>query len=282
MNNLYIHYKNLFESVKPIRGRAEDTRPIGKRRRDWETIRMVGDVVECVLYQTPVVRYFPDGSVGLQCNGWVSPSTAEFMHEHSPFYARKRSNRIWVSHSRESTAYPLPNRDEVKFVLTADNKWAPHEPILITKKVVNRNKAKEARAPYKLFLNYVETFLKMSDGWVSDALRAEVGTRNPGNWGDAYDFGVGTYFYKADARAIQSTLDMILRAEDGDYLRPMCALLQQMEPTERKLVRIEKSENPRMRDFNDLRYDHKLVRAKLYRMIEKCEDMHEEVEVKYG
>ena len=282
MTNSYSHYKNLFESVKPIRGRAVDTRPIGKRRRDWETIRMVGDVVECVLYETPVVRYFPDGSVGLQCNGWVSPSTAEFMHEHSPFYARKKSNRIWVSHSRESTAYPLPSRDEVKFVLTADNKWVPHEPISITKKVIDRNKAKEARAPYKPFLNYVETFLKMSDGWVSDATRAEVGTRNPSNWGDAYDFGVGTYFYKADTRTIQGTLDMILRAEEDDYLKPMCALLQQMDPIERKVVRIEKNENTRMRDFNDLRYDHKLVRAKLYRMIEKCEDVHEEVEVKFG
>ena len=30
----YEHYKNLYESVKPIRGRAEDVRTIGNGRRD--------------------------------------------------------------------------------------------------------------------------------------------------------------------------------------------------------------------------------------------------------
>ena len=34
----YTHYKNLWESVKPIRGRSVEVRPIGERRRDWEQI----------------------------------------------------------------------------------------------------------------------------------------------------------------------------------------------------------------------------------------------------
>ena len=278
MSYSYNHYKSLYESVKPIRGRSTEVRPIGKRRRDWETIRMAGDVVECVLYQTPVVRYFPDGSIGLQCGGWATPSTAEFMHEHSPFYSRKKSNRIWVSHSRESTAYPLPSCGEVKFILTADNKWAPHEPISITKKVIDRNKAKEARAPYKPFLNFVETFLKVSDGWLSDATQAAVGkVSETMYYGDVYDFGLGTVRHPES----EKLLKMIAQSGEEDYLRAMCALLQCVNPTERSVARTVPLKSGGVKNMWNLRYDHKLVRAKLYRIIEKCEDVYNEVEMEY-
>jgi hypothetical protein len=130
--NYYNHYKSLYESVKPIRGRAFDVRPIGKRRRDWETIRMNGDVVECVLYQTPVVRYYPDGKIGVDTGGWVTPSTAEFMYTHSPFVCRKRNNKIQVNplgrHTEDAKYYPLPEHSETVFVLTSDNKYAPRLP----------------------------------------------------------------------------------------------------------------------------------------------------------
>jgi hypothetical protein len=127
--NYYNHYKSLYESVKPIRGRAVNVRPIGKRRRDWETVRMDGDVVECVLYQTPVVRYYPDGKIGVDTGGWVTPSTAEFMYTHSPFMCRKRNNKIQVNplgrHTEDAKYYPLPEHSETVFVLTSDNKYAP-------------------------------------------------------------------------------------------------------------------------------------------------------------
>ena len=40
MRNYYQDFKNLHDGIKPIRGRAEDVRPIGQRRRTWETIEM--------------------------------------------------------------------------------------------------------------------------------------------------------------------------------------------------------------------------------------------------
>ena len=36
--DLYAWYKHRYEDTKPIRGRAEDVRPIGKRSRDWELV----------------------------------------------------------------------------------------------------------------------------------------------------------------------------------------------------------------------------------------------------
>ena len=283
MTNLYNHYKNLFESTKPIRGRVINVRPIGKRRRDWETIRMAGDVVECVLYETPVVRYYPDGGVGVMANDWVTPSTAEFMYTHSPFAVSKKKKILWVCPNRDKKqSYPLPNRGETRFVLTGDNPmlWKPEVAVVQRKKVIDRNKAKQAREPYMPFLKFVETFLKMSDGWVMDATRAEVGMPNLEYWGDRYNFGLGIHMHQQDARTAQGVLDMILRAEEDDYLKPMCALLQQVKPTEKRLARVEHLIN-RSLEFSNMRYDHKLVRAKLYRLIEKCEDVHAEIEVKY-
>jgi hypothetical protein len=145
----YNHYKSLYESIKPIRGRAVDVRPLGKRSRDWETIRMDGDVVECVLYKTPVVRYYPDGRIGLQCDSWVTTSTAEFMYEHSPFVCRKRNHKIQVNptgkYQEDAKYYPLPNHSETVFVLTSDNKYVPSAPLVEHKQVIDRKLAKEAR-----------------------------------------------------------------------------------------------------------------------------------------
>ncbi len=45
MKNYYEQYKNLHDSIIPIRGRAVEARPIGEGRRDWELIEMGKDVL---------------------------------------------------------------------------------------------------------------------------------------------------------------------------------------------------------------------------------------------
>lgn len=268
MTDLYNHYKNLFESIEPIRGRVISVRPIGKRRRDWETIRMAGDVVECVLYETPVVRYYPDGGIGVQANDWVTPSTAEFMYTHSPFAASKKNGILWVCPNRDKKQiYPLPVRGETRFVLTDDNPtlWKPEVAIMHSKKVIDRAKAKEAREPYMPFLRFVETFLKMSDGWVMETTKNEMAAGvDPNGYRDSarYDFGLG-FFVEA-----HKVLDRISIADESDYLQMMCLLLQITTPKEKR------------KGFGN-RYDHKKVRAKLYRMIDNAENVHAQVEVKY-
>ena len=285
--NSYNHYKNLFNSVKPIRGRANDVRPIGKRRRDWETIRMNGDVVECVLYDTPVVRYYPDGKIGLNCAGWITPSTADFMHTHSPLLVRKQNNAIRVSADRyDKKIYPLPERGETVFVLTPDNKYAPEQPIVITKQVIDRAKAKDARAPFMPFIKFVDTFLKMSDGWVMDETMAEVGTLSEVSFYRAvYDFGVpaiGHRGYNGDK--FLSSLEI---ADEADYLKYMCALLQDSDTIERVLVREENIKffmnveyGIHVRFYN-YRYKPDSVRAKIYRMITKNCDVTKAEEVRF-
>jgi len=177
----YEHYKARFHNTKPIRGRSVDVRPIGERRRDWELITqkklLSGETSYCAkLYQTECVEYFANGDITLRTNGWDTPSTAEFIHEHSPFYCEKQYNRLWIklkmSPSAEPVAYPIGNELQLRHVV--DNCYEPINKVLINKKVVDRQKAKEARAPVMPFLAWAKTFMAMSDGWLMHETRKEV------------------------------------------------------------------------------------------------------------
>ena len=282
----YNHYKSLYESVKPIRGRAVNVRPIGKRRRDWETVRMDGDVVECVLYQTPVVRYYPDGKIGVDTGGWVTPSTAEFMYMHSPFMCRKRNNKIQVNplgrHTEDAKYYPLPEHSETVFVLTSDNKYAPEVPLIEHKQVIDRKLAKEAREPFMPFIKFMETFLKMSDGWLMHETREQVGKLdNDRSYFNraCYDYGLNEY---RGGNADKSMLLNIEEAQEEDYLRVMCMFLDGCAPKGHHLVRSfeidmgnETHKYKKTVQIYNNRYDHKTVKSKLYRMIARENEVHE-------
>jgi len=91
-----------YESTTDIRGRVEEPkRPLGHRRSvDSYSIRLKGDgsmAVECVLYRTPVVTYYPDGLVELRCGGWYSNTTANFIEEVTNYSARIFNSSLCVS-----------------------------------------------------------------------------------------------------------------------------------------------------------------------------------------
>ena len=69
MTNLlrsYEYYQKKWNDTKPIRGRAEVCKPLGQRRRTWETVEKRDidgqEVYACHLYNTDVVMYYPHGS----------------------------------------------------------------------------------------------------------------------------------------------------------------------------------------------------------------------------
>jgi hypothetical protein len=87
------HHK--YQSTDDIRGRVEEPkRPLGQRRSvDMYSIRLKEDGsmgVECVLYKTPVVTFYPTGLVELRNDGWASTSTACFIEEVLGHYASAR------------------------------------------------------------------------------------------------------------------------------------------------------------------------------------------------
>ncbi len=70
----------IHDSIKPLRGRAIEIRPLGNRRdADTYHIRKNGDAIELVLYKTPVITFMPDGDVVIFIDGYNSVSTHQFI-----------------------------------------------------------------------------------------------------------------------------------------------------------------------------------------------------------
>ena len=274
----YEQFKNLHDSIQPIRGRDIQVRPIGKRRRDWEVIEMDGDVVACRLYNTQVVRYYPDGRIGLRCDHWQTPSTAEFAHMHSPWQCFKRSGKLWAmvpNGASKYMHYPLPKDGELIFKPNENGGWEPASEVVIEKQVVNRDKAKAARAPYQPFLQWAKTFLKLSDGWIMHETRKQAVPMK-----DNY------FWYRSF-----NELDILMMAESGDdekFLTAMCVVLfdgsnaldsriagtAQVEP--RYINGINVAYAP---TYYDMKLSYDLLKSRLYRMVEKVSDIHDKVRV---
>lgn len=163
----YEFFRNRYESTKPIRGRAEDVRPIGKRRRDWELLvkedRADGVWYGARLYRTNVVMYSPDGQIEFRTGGWASVSTADFMSAHSPFRATKTRGQVWVLRGDQNV--PILNDKPVTFKQEGGD-WKLATEIKLTQKVVDRSKSKAVRERIKGFEKYATTMLKLADGWV--------------------------------------------------------------------------------------------------------------------
>lgn len=186
MTHLYEWYKNKYETTKPIRGRAEDVRPVGKRNRDWELVvkeeRADGTWYGALLYRTNVAMYGPNGDLELRIDSWATPKTADFMQQHSPFRVSKAQNNIWVQ-VRDVGSVPIMQNKVTKFK-HVDGAWKPAEPVKLRQRVVDRKASNAVRAKVKGFIDYATTMLKLSDGWVrastiADYRKLEVGQ---GDW----------------------------------------------------------------------------------------------------
>lgn len=220
----YTHYKNLWESVKPIRGRSVEVRPIGERRRDWEQIvrkPMVGGEYSYAarLYNTDVVEYLPNGNIILRTGGWETPSTAEFIWEHSPFTAWKKNGKVWIS--TDEVVYPVGAELELHY----DHNKRRHVPVnsvLIQKKVVDRAKAKDARAPVMPFLDWAKVFLKMSDGWIMHSTRKEVVTYVGLEKSSGF-----LYEEELVGRNAKPVYERICNATPDEYPKILCTLLRE-------------------------------------------------------
>jgi hypothetical protein len=278
----YKFYKDKWESIKPIRGRSEDVRPAGKRSRDWETITRkvtqdeAGNTVitfGAKLHNTECVQYFPNGDIVLRTNGWDTPSTAEFIHEHSPFTCFKAHNKLWIrlqvqddllTGDNKSVAYPVPTELRLRCVL--ENKiYVPENPKPIMQRVVDRAKAKAARAPLQPFLKFVKSFLAMSDGWVMHETMLE--------FFEAQGFGYTT------KRPILFTskagmYEVLAKADPDDYLFWLCVLSRAANQIEsRAAVATDRHR------YNDRRFKFEAFKTMTEKFVHECADIYKTVEV---
>lgn len=180
MTLLNHNYKNLedkYERTKPIRGRSVDVRPIGARRRDWEQVVRVVDSTGEVLYggkfhNTNVFLFRPNGNVIFNLNGWHTPTTREFIHNHCPVTSAHISkNKIWLylaANGTCNTFVPMPDSEPLELEYDPESrKYKTDKFLRATQRVVDRNLSKEQRERVKPFLDYCRVMLSLSDGLVA-------------------------------------------------------------------------------------------------------------------
>ena len=279
-----------WNTTTPIRGRSTDVRPIGERRRDWEqVVRHPIDegmwAYAARLYDTDVVTYLPNGDIIINANGWNTPSTAEFIHQYSPFICVKRHNNLWV-HARTSNehpsvsvkAYPLGN-GPMRFNHKGGNLYEPAEKVVIKKKVVNRVLAKQAREPLMPFLAWAKTFLTLSDGWVMhETMKAGLGWEQREEDGPMmFPLAIRSESGLYEALTVQAEIE-----PEHTYLRVLCCMALR-DYYDSEMVATHKwhgqSGIPYMQKFHNYRMEYETIKRKVYRWVETFEHVHEVIEV---
>lgn len=298
----YESYAKRYETTKPIRGRSIDVRPIGQRRRDWEilTKKALDEGVysySAKLYQTECVEYLPSGDIILRCGSWPTPITAEFIHTHSPFTCWKQGGKLWIRVDTKA----IPLTADLRMNWKGEHNYEPAEKVIINKRVVDRDKAKTAREPFKPFLQFVKTMLALSDGWLMHETCKQVLGWNgdkPENYNYATDKIYDKDFYKA-LTAPQRERDevygqaSILIDNEHLYLQLLCRMnlehfmhrgiggSGEREAEKFTYTMHFGSSQPYTRDrcFYDFKIDFEKFKSRVHSIIEKNSDTYKVVQV---
>ena len=288
----YKHYQAKYNNTVPIRGRAEDVRPIGERRRTAECITTkkypCGQVSYCAtLYNTDVVEYHNNGQITLRTNGWQTPSTAEFMHTHSPFSVWKQDNKLWARVPTPDGVKAYPVGESLTFEMVDGDThgvryYQPINRVLINKRVVDRAKAKAVREPLQPFLAWCKAFLNMSDGWVMHETRKAALGWQKSRDRDMWVMPLNNIGEEALYRTL--TEDTVLAPEDN-YLLALCRMTSNLW-TEKRQAETNQYEHvwagkthTFTQTFDEYRVEFDAIKRKVYSMSEKFGDIYTTVQV---
>lgn len=241
--------KNVYDSIKPIRGRSSDTRPLGDRRRDWEGVDKIDEGTYAYrLYNTHCVIIKQDDSITLNPNGWHSISTAEFMTSWSPFIVVRKNRVLWALIN--NVYIPLTKPLTVR--LDENDKYVPDEMTYLVK-VLNKQRARAARKLFEPFLKFSKSILKLSDGWINFETRAEVREERLNNLTIA----------NMEVSAL-SKWETYVTTDESLYMTLLCELTDEIRPIESRSKQTKPNEYFRY----DNRFSYDAVRKKLYKMQE--------------
>lgn len=296
---LYNFYATRWASIKPIRGRAVDIRPLRKRTKQSEQIvRNVADdgVVSyaCRLYSTDCVEYYPDGTITIRAGNWNTSSTASFIHTNSPFTCFKTEKKLWLTYGAEPTQirYPLgPEGLKLQCLTVLPNDRAPTMRDFVAidaqplrKAVIDRAKANEARLPMRPFLKWAKAFLTMSDGWIMHSTRKEVIS-----WVNAaapragFSYIMSDPDYTVSHRVLAEPVYADLcRAPEENYLMWLCEFLRQdgyyRNGHDGRMVLAETTDHwPRR--YYDIQFTYAELQSKVYKLVASAVDITKIVEV---
>jgi len=155
--------------VKPIRGRAEECKPLGARNKSYANIRKDGDDIVVRLYRTDIVRYKPDGTVIVRQGGHESMTTRKYLNAILPMWFGSHQGKTHTYRGTDDIGYHILHSTEDNIFKQTPNNvssslyhFVNPQPCVIHTK--NRAKAKEVRSRYAPFIRYVKNITKLMGG----------------------------------------------------------------------------------------------------------------------
>jgi hypothetical protein len=159
-----------WENVKPIRGRRDDERPLGDRRKSEMQIARNLDTVICVLYHTNVITFHPDDTITVNVpEEWRTHTTAEFIHA----VLRNYTKYVGIADGDVVMALNGPTPGYFRMGTKTRFKLHPNRLELLGGNIVknthavNRKAMNAARKEIDGFLTYLRGAHKLRDGLYS-------------------------------------------------------------------------------------------------------------------
>jgi len=163
----YRNARTRWDCTLPIRGRAVDTRPLGRRSKTAETVTQGDGYYAYALHGNEVLKFFPDGRIHVDCHEWHTPSTRDFISQWLT-NARIFDKRLWVS------GYPVPDRGVLELVsMEGYHHYITPEPLVWYKQGKDRKRTKEVREANADFLRFAKSILALSGGQVTYTMMQE-------------------------------------------------------------------------------------------------------------
>jgi hypothetical protein len=161
----YADALRIHSNTKPLRGRAEEIRPLGNRRdADTYHIRKAGNVIfgesiELVLYKTPVITFEPDGDVVLFVDNYNTVATHQFLSHVLGISAGgvRRTTVLTINNSK----YTLAGQDKLRLRMDGDGKWQVLNPTQQWTWRLDRKAVTNVRSKYGEFYKYLKGFVNL-------------------------------------------------------------------------------------------------------------------------
>ena len=156
----YTDALEIYNKVKPLRGRSPEVRPLGDRRdADKYWIRKEGEAIELVLYKTPVITFMPDDEVEVFTNGYDTVSTHQFIARILGIPAGGLRGKTLLNINGNKLV--LGNGEKLRLKRSESGNWHPLNPTTQYGWKLDRKAITNVRNIYVDFYKYLKGFVNL-------------------------------------------------------------------------------------------------------------------------
>lgn len=158
--------------IKPIRGDANGTKPLGVRNKKYNSIRRdeaTQDII-CRINNRDAVRYRPNGDIVINVGGYANITMHEFLGQLLGMSVRTYDSNAWVKcfykgnpmETAVSGEYIMPLNTNMVFRMDAiTRQWVTSDVAPAFTHKVNREKSNLVRKSYASFTRYLRNMVKL-------------------------------------------------------------------------------------------------------------------------